>query len=103
MKQVMKYILSMKRERYSYDDNILATYSKQGDIVKVKAVVDEGSLAIFFSDSGCGIAPEDLPNIKKKFYKANIQVRGSGIGLAVVDEIVKLHKGIFEINRSSWC
>lgn len=73
-------------------------YSKQGDTVNVKAVVDEGSLAIFFSDTGCGIAPEDLPNIKKKFYKANLEVRGSGIGLAVVDEIIKLHNGALEIN-----
>ena len=38
-----------------------------------------------------------MPNVKKKFYKANIQVRGSGIGLAVVDEIIKLHNGVFEI------
>lgn len=73
-------------------------YSNQGDTVNVKAVVDEGSLAIFVSDSGCGIAPEDLPNIKKKFYKANLEVRGSGIGLAVVDEIIKLHNGALEIN-----
>ena len=41
---------------------------------------------------------QDLPNVKKKFYKANLQVRGSGIGLAVVDEIVRLHNGVFEIN-----
>lgn len=73
-------------------------YSEQGGLVNVEAVVNDGTLVINFADNGCGIAEEDLPNIKKKFYKANLQVRGSGIGLAVVDEIVKLHNGVFEIN-----
>lgn len=72
-------------------------YNKQGGLVDVEAIVDDGTLTINVSDTGCGIAAEDLPNVKKKFYKANIQVRGSGIGLAVVDEIVKLHNGVFEI------
>ncbi len=72
-------------------------YNKQGGLVDVEAIVDDGALTINVSDTGCGIAPEDLPNVKKKFYKANIQVRGSGIGLAVVDEIIKLHNGVFEI------
>ena len=73
-------------------------YSKQGGLVNVEATVEKGVLNITFLDTGCGIAPEDLPNIKKKFYKANLEVRGSGIGLAVVDEIIKLHNGSFEIN-----
>lgn len=73
-------------------------YSEQGGIVNVVALVDDGTLTIHFADNGCGIAEEDLPNIKKKFYKANLQVRGSGIGLAVVDEIVKLHNGALEVN-----
>ncbi len=73
-------------------------YSEQGGRVNVEATVDDGTLVINFADNGCGIAEEDLPNIKKKFYKANLQVRGSGIGLAVVDEIVKLHNGVLEIN-----
>ncbi len=73
-------------------------YSEQGGLVNVVAIVDDGTLIIHFADNGCGIAQEDLPNIKKKFYKANLQVRGSGIGLAVVDEIIKLHNGAFEIN-----
>ncbi len=73
-------------------------YTNQGGLVNIDAAVNDGVLTINFSDTGCGIAPEDLPNIKKKFYKANIQVRGSGIGLAVVDEIIKLHNGVFEIN-----
>lgn len=73
-------------------------YSEQGGRVNVNATVSDGTLVINFADNGCGIAPEDLPNIKKKFYKANLQVRGSGIGLAVVDEIIKLHNGACEIN-----
>lgn len=73
-------------------------YNKQGGLVDVDAIVEEDALTIHVSDTGCGIAPEDLPNVRKKFYKANLQVRGSGIGLAVVDEIIKLHNGVFEIN-----
>ncbi len=73
-------------------------YNKQNGFVDVEAIVDDNVLTINISDTGCGISKEDLPNVKKKFYKANLQVRGSGIGLAVVDEIVKLHNGIFEIN-----
>jgi len=73
-------------------------YSKQGGTVNVTAIVENGNLNVFFADTGCGIAEEDLPNIKKKFYKANLEIRGSGIGLAVVDEIIKLHNGVLEIN-----
>ncbi|MBS7358968.1 MAG: HAMP domain-containing histidine kinase, partial [Oscillospiraceae bacterium] len=72
-------------------------YSKQGGIVNVEAEVNDGTLTITVTDTGCGISEEDLPNVKKKFYKANIQVRGSGIGLAVVDEIIKLHNGTIDI------
>ncbi len=72
-------------------------YSSSGGTVNVDAINYDGALTIRFSDNGCGIAEEDLPNIKKKFYKANLEVRGSGIGLAVVDEIIKLHNGAFDI------
>jgi signal transduction histidine kinase len=53
---------------------------------------------IVISDTGVGISKEDLPNIKKKFYKANRSRPGSGIGLALADEIIRRHKGRLEID-----
>lgn len=72
-------------------------YTEQGGMVSVEAFIDGDRLIIQVLDTGCGIAQEDLPNVKMKFYKANIQVRGSGIGLAVVDELVKMHNGTLDI------
>lgn len=80
-------------------DNALK-YSSQGDKIIVFAqFLNPAVLVISISDTGAGIPPEALPHIKEKFYKANSTVRGSGIGLAVADEIVKHHNG--EINIDS--
>ena len=57
-------------------------------------------MKITISDNGCGIPAEHLPRIKDKFYKANQTVRGSGIGLAVADEIMQLHNGSLEIEST---
>ena len=57
----------------------------------------KSTLRVFVEDTGCGISKEELPKVRKKFYKSNISVRGSGIGLAVVDEIVKMHGGTMDI------
>lgn len=78
-------------------DNALK-YTEQGGKVTVNAVlVPDGYLNIYFVDTGCGISPEDLPKVKEKFYKTSINYRGSGIGLAVADEIIKLHDGEIKI------
>ena len=63
----------------------------------VYSELDGGKVRVIVEDTGCGIPAAHLPNVKKKFYKANQLVRGSGIGLAVADEIVGMHKGILEI------
>lgn len=51
-------------------------------------------------DQGRGIAPDDLDKVKQKFFKAQNSVRGSGIGLAVVDEIVQALGGKMEIESA---
>ena len=78
-------------------DNALK-YTKQGGKINVTADVADDKIKITISDTGCGISAEDLPHIKEKFYKTNMTVHGSGIGLAVADEIVKLHKGTLDID-----
>ena len=77
-------------------DNALK-YSDPGDTVTVTASQEEDTITVVVKDTGCGSAPEDLPHVKEKFYKANATRRGSGIGLAVVNEIVSLHGGTLEL------
>ncbi len=77
-------------------DNALK-YSDPGDTVTVTASQEGDTITVVVKDTGCGIAPEDLPRVKEKFYKANATRRGSGIGLAVVSEIVSLHGGTLEL------
>ena len=77
-------------------DNALK-YSDRGDTVTVRASGSESQVDISVADTGIGIREEDLPKIKEKFFKANSTRRGSGIGLAVADEIVSLHGGTLDI------
>ncbi len=77
-------------------DNALK-YTSPGGTITVSSREDDGWVRVHISDTGCGIPAEHLPNVKKKFYKANQLVRGSGIGLAVADEIVRLHGGVLEV------
>lgn len=71
-------------------------YTEEGNI-DVYVDKNESSVVISVADTGCGIAPEDLPKVKQKFYKANRTKRGSGIGLAVADEIIGMHGGMLEV------
>lgn len=73
-------------------DNALK-YTPEGGTVTVSAGAEGGKLWVTVEDTGCGISEEDLPKVKQKFYKANRTVRGSGIGLAVADEIITRHGG----------
>lgn len=77
-------------------DNALK-YSNSGDTVTIKAGVKDGKIRVSVKDTGCGIKETDLAKVKTKFYKANHTRRGSGIGLAVADEIIAMHGGKLEI------
>jgi signal transduction histidine kinase len=73
-------------------------YSDKGGTVSVEAYEENGDICILVSDNGIGISKEDLPKVKTKFFKANHTRRGSGIGLAVANEIITRHGGTLTIN-----
>ena len=72
-------------------------YTGEGGDIAVSVDADENQCTVIVRDSGVGIAAADLPRIKGKFYKGAGAKRGSGIGLAVCDEIVEKHGGQLNI------
>lgn len=73
-------------------------YSDPGGSVDISVEKGTDTLTITVADTGIGIAATDLPNVKAKFYKADNTRRGSGIGLAVADEIISMHGGTLDID-----
>ena len=83
--------------------NVLDNAAKHGGSGKrIDARLTGGpeSVVIIVRDYGPGIPEEELPFVKQKFYKGSSKARGSGIGLAVCDEIVRLHGGTFTIGNA---
>ena len=80
--------------------NVLDNAAKHGGSGKRidASIAQEGmEQVIRIRDHGPGIPEEELPFVKQKFYKGSSKARGSGIGLAVCDEIIRLHSGSFTI------
>ncbi len=74
-----------------------AKHGGSGKRIDVSAAREGNSFVIRVRDYGPGIPEAELPFVKQKFYKGSSKARGSGIGLAVCDEIVRLHGGTFDI------
>lgn len=75
-------------------------YTEKGGLVLVSQTQEEGCVRIVVKDTGVGIPAEDIDHVKEKFFKSNKTVRGSGIGLAVADEIIKQHQGLLFIEST---
>lgn len=69
-------------------------YTEKGGLVLVAQTEEEGCVRIQVKDTGVGIPAQDIDHVKEKFFKSNKTVRGSGIGLAVADEIIRQHQGL---------
>ncbi len=81
-------------------DNLLTNaikYTPTGGNLELRTATDTtaGTVTLSVSDDGPGIHPSDRPHVFKRFYRApsTRATTGSGIGLAVVDQLVRAHGG----------
>ena len=83
--------------------NVLDNAAKHGGggrRIDAAVTAGAGNIVIKVRDYGPGIPEAELPFVKQKFYKGSSKARGSGIGLAVCDEIIRLHEGTFSIGNA---
>lgn len=73
-----------------------------GDGKKITAAILRIGMdvSIQIRDYGPGIPEDELPLVKSRFYKGSSKARGNGIGLAVCDEIIKLHNGTLTLSNA---
>ena len=89
MRQVFLNILDNAAKHGAEGKRIEASIHNEGNFIAVK-----------IRDFGPGIPDDEIPLVKKKFYKGSSKARGSGIGLAVCDEIVTMHNGELILENS---
>ena len=77
-----------------------AKHGGEGKTIDASIRQTEELVIIEIRDYGPGIPEDELPLVKKKFYKGSSKARGTGIGLAVCDEIVTMHDGTLGITNA---
>lgn len=83
--------------------NILDNAAKHGgDGKRIEASIhfENDMVIVRIRDYGVGIPEDEIPLVKKKFYRGSSKARGTGIGLAVCDEIVQMHGGTLTLENA---
>lgn len=75
-------------------------YGSDGGKLDVCLTVRGDMAHVAFRDHGAGIPEEELPLVKSKFYKGSAKGKGTGIGLALCEEITAMHKGKLDIEST---
>jgi len=85
---------------YNLIENAIKYTDKQPEI-NISTYNDNQSFVVKIEDNGIGIATKDIPNIFKKFYRVPTgnthNVKGFGLGLSYVKDIVKAHRGSIHV------
>ena len=77
-----------------------AKHGASGKKIDTSIHFDGQDVIVCIRDYGPGIPEDELPLVKKKFYKGSTDTRGTGIGLAVCDEIVHMHNGTLTLENA---
>ena len=78
-----------------------AKHGGEGKRIQASMHFEHNAVVVRIRDFGSGIPEDEIPLVKKKFYKGSSKARGSGIGLAVCDEIVQMHGGTLTLENAS--
>ena len=72
-------------------------YTPEGGTIRLEVTVDGQQILVSVSDTGIGISEEDQSHIFDRFYRAKDKrittITGSGLGLALAREVIRLHGG----------
>jgi two-component system sensor histidine kinase KdpD len=80
-----------------------AKYALPGSAIHLKAAGTDGQVVLTVEDEGPGIAPQDLPFVFERFYRAeehSRRIKGSGLGLTIVKAFVELCGGTVGVESS---
>lgn len=76
-------------------------YCRPGDQVEVHLRIEPDGVGCTIRDTGPGIPPQHLPHVTQRLYRIRTDVEGSGLGLALVEEILRRHQSRLEIESQS--
>jgi len=77
-------------------------FTPEGGTVTLRTAVANGEALVSITDTGKGIAPEHLPHIFDRFYRANLArtERYAGLGLSIAKRIIDMHHGRIEVDST---
>lgn len=75
-------------------------YKHAKSSIRIQAVSSDGNMNIYIEDDGPGIEPKEQDRILNRGERADEQYPGQGIGLSVVNEIVRQYQGSLDLGRS---
>jgi two-component system sensor histidine kinase ResE len=76
-------------------------FCNSGDTVMVSAGAENNRVWVEIKDSGIGISEEDLPHIFNRFHKGKTHRSGTGIGLAIVKNVLDMHKASYQVHSKT--
>ena len=77
-----------------------AKHGGKGKRIEAGISYEDDQVVVSIRDFGPGIPEDEIPLVTKKFYKGSSSARGTGIGLAVCDEIVQMHNGTLTLENA---